>query len=293
MAKTYLDESRHGLGVALILLSAFSFSCMSLFVAMSSRIHLFEQTFFRNLIGLVIAAVFCRKNRVPLFGERKYQPQMFARSLCGFLAVVSIFYSSREANLADMAIVLRTGMFTISIVSVLFLGEKLTRFHIPAMLIAFSGAWVAANPRFDSSALPLLAAFISALCDTVCYPLLSYFSGRVNPMTVIMHFCTVSTVLAGVLMIPYFTVPAGIEIFHLLMIGITAAIGQITMTYAYRMAAAGELSVYNQSQIVFNALLSFLFLGQSIAPRTVIGGAMVLFASLLLYLSKQGAFSAK
>ena len=52
MAKTYLDESRHGLGVLLILLSAFSFSCMSLFVAKSRGIHLFEQTFFRNLIDI-------------------------------------------------------------------------------------------------------------------------------------------------------------------------------------------------------------------------------------------------
>ena len=287
MAKTYLDESRHGLGVLLILLSAFSFSCMSLFVAKSQGIHLFEQTFFRNLIGLLIAGCYCIKNQIPLFGERKYQPQMFARSLFGFLAVVTIFYSSREAKLADMAIVLRTGMFTISIVSVLFLGEKLTRMHIPAMLIAFTGAWIAANPHFDSSVLPLLAAFVSALCDTVCYPMLSYFSGRVNPMSVVMHFCTVSTVLAGFLMIPYFTVPTAAEWFYLIMIGISAALGQITMTYAYKMAAAGELSVYNQSQIVFNAILAFLFLHQAISARTVVGGFLVLFASFLLYLSKR------
>ena len=287
MAKTYLDDSRHGLGVLLILLSAFSFSCMSLFVAKSRGIHLFEQTFFRNLIGLLIAGAYCIRHHIPLFGQRKYQPQMFARSLFGFLAVVTIFYSSREANLADMAIVLRTGMFTISLVSVLFLGEKLTRMHIPAMIIAFTGAWIAANPRFDSSILPLLAAFASALCDTICYPMLSYFSGRVNPMSVVMHFCTVSTVLAGILMVPYFTVPTPVEWFYLILIGISAAIGQITMTYAYKMAAAGELSVYNQSQIVFNALLAVLFLQQAIEMRTVLGGFLVLLASLLLYLSKR------
>ena len=287
MAKTYLDENKHNLGVLLILLSAFSFSCMSLFVAKSSRIHLFEQTFFRNLIGLVIAGTFCVKNQLPLFGEKRYQPQMFARSIFGFLAVVTLFYSSRHANLADMAVVLRTGMFTISLVSVLFLGEKLTRMHIPAMLIAFAGAWIAANPHFDSSVLPLLAAFASALCDTVSYPLLSYFSGRVNPMSVIMHFCTFSTILAGILMIPYFTVPTGMELFYLMMIGISAAVGQISMTYAYKMAAAGELSVYNQSQIIMNALLAMLFLKQKIEIRTVIGGFFVLLASLLLYISKQ------
>ena len=72
-----------------------------------------------------------------------------------------------------------------------------------------------------------------------------------------------------------------------MMIGISAAVGQISMTYAYKMAAAGELSVYNQSQIIMNALLAMLFLKQKIEIRTVIGGFFVLLASLLLYISKQ------
>ena len=184
-------------------------------------------------------------------------------------------------------------MFTISIVSVLFLGEKITRMHIPAMIIAFAGAWIAANPRFDSSILPLLAAFASALCDTVSYPLLSFFSGRVNPMSVIMHFCSVSTILAGILMIPYFTLSTHFELLYLLMIGICAAVGQITMTYAYKLAAAGELSVYNQIQIIFNALLGLFFLHQMLTLRTVFGGFLVLLASMLLYVSKQRIKSEK
>ena len=287
MAKAHIDSNKHGVGVLLILLSALSFSFMTAFVAMSRELHLFEQTFFRNLIGLVIAGVFCKRNHVSFYGERKYQPQLFARSLLGLLAVASLFYASRNSLQADVAVVLRTGMFTISLVSVLFLGEKLTKMHIPAMAIAFIGAYIAANPSFDSSFLPLAAAFLSALCDTVCYPLLSFFSGRVHPITVVMHFCTVSTVIAGILMIPHFVMPSPMQMLYLLLIGIFAAAGQLCMTYAYRMAAAGELSVYNQASIIFNAVVGFLLLGEVPPLRTVIGGAMVLAASAALFFSKK------
>lgn len=158
---------------------------------------MWEQTFFRNLIGIFVASFILIKNHQPLFGERKYWPQMFARSLFGLLAVMLLFYASRNALQADVSIMNRISMFTISIVSVVFLHERLTKMHIPAMLIAFTGAYIAANPRFDSAFLPLLAAFCTSLCDAVCYPLLSYFSGRVNAYSVVMFFCTFSTIVSG------------------------------------------------------------------------------------------------
>ena len=181
----------------------------------------------------------------------------------------------------------RISMFTISIVSVVFLHERLTKMHIPAMLIAFTGAYIAANPRFDSAFLPLLAAFCTSLCDAVCYPLLSYFSGRVNAYSVVMFFCTFSTIVSGICMIPTFVVPSGPDLFYLIMIGVTAALGQILMTLSYHYAPAGELSIYNLMGILFSALLGFFILHQIPTVRTFIGGGLVILASLLLFFYKK------
>ena len=81
--------------------------------------------------------------------------------------------------------------------------------------------------------------------------------------------------------------PTGMDLFCLVMIGVTAALGQITMTYAYRMAPAGELSVYSQAAIPMSAVLGFLFLNETPGPRTWVGGILVLLASVLLFLYKQ------
>ena len=273
-----------------MLLSALSFGLMQIFVALNGAdIGIMEQTFFRNLIGMIILAPLIRREHATFFGPRRYQPQLFARSTAGFFAILLLFYASRNAAQADVAILNRVEMFTITAVSAAFLGEKLTKMHIPAMVIAFTGAFIAADPSFDSSFLPLLAAFGSALCDTVAYPLLSYFSGRVNPLTVIFHFSAFSTALSFPLMLREFVMPGGWDLLCLIMIGVTAAGGQIAMNFSYRMAPAGELSVYNQAGIPISAALGFLFLGEIPGARTWVGGALVLLASVLLFFYKRAA----
>ena len=99
-----------------------------------------------------------------------------------------LFYASRNAAQSDVTIIVRTGMFSISAVSSIFLREKIGRVRAMAMLIAMIGALSAANPAFDSSGLPLLAALGVVLCDTVSYPLLSFFTGRVHAMIVVLFF---------------------------------------------------------------------------------------------------------
>ena len=95
MAQLKISETQRTKGVILALLSTLSFSFMMIFAALNSpEIPLWEQTFFRNLIGIFVASFILIKNHQPLFGERKYWPQMFARSLFGLLAVMLLFYAS-------------------------------------------------------------------------------------------------------------------------------------------------------------------------------------------------------
>lgn len=155
--------------------------------------------------------------------------------------------------------------------------------HIPALLLAFLGAYIAANPSFDSSLLPTLAAVSNAICCTVAYTLLAYFGGRVHPLTVVMHFCVFSTLASVPLMWSEFVLPTGMDLFYVIMIGVFAAIGQISVTMAYRLAPASEISIYDQTGILFSAVLGYVFLHQVPGVRTIVGGLLVILASVMLY----------
>ena len=276
--------NKRNLGILLMLLSAFSFACMQIVVKLSSgTIPLMEQVFVRNIISLSVAFFLIKKSKVSVFGEKKYQPSLFARSFFGFIGVIFLFYASSHANQADVTILNKMSPFLITIFATMFLGEKLSKMQIPALLIAFGGAFLVANPKFNSNMFPLIMAFLSAVASGVAYTLLSYFKNKVNGLTVIMHFSTFSMVASVPFIIGNFVVPTGSDLITLILIGVFGSLGQIALTYSYRLVPASEVSIYNYSGILFSMILGYVVLNQKVGINSLIGGSIVVLASFMVY----------
>ena len=64
----------------------------------------------------------------------------------------------------------------------------------------------------------------------------------------------------------------------LLLIGVFAAGGQFFLTYAYQQAPASEVSIYQYSGVVFTAVFSYAFLGETLSKSSIIGGIVILGA---------------
>lgn len=255
----------------MMLISVILFSLMQLFVSMTGQnVSVFQQIFFRNLLGMIICAYFIHKEKISYFGTRQTQPFLLARSFGGFLGLLLSFYAMRHALLSDATIVTRTGPFFTTLFSVLFLKEKLTKIQIPVLCMIFLGGWLAANPSFDSSFLPLGCALLSAVCNGICYPLLRYFYNKEHAMTVIMHFSTFCTLSSLPFMLYHFTPATGIDIIYLILIALTGAFGQIFLTYAYRLGPASEIAIYDQFTVVLSIIFGFFFLGQIPSVRTIL-----------------------
>lgn len=286
-----IDSAHRLRGIALTMFSIVSYAFMNMFIAMNSpKIGLTEQIFYRNLITvLIIGAVITAERRCGRRSEyedwRKYAKHLTMRSIFGFTSMLLTFYALRNANKADVVTVWQMSIFTVPIVSSFLLGERLTRSFFPAAAAAFAGAFIAANPSFDSSSLPLLAAFGVALADTAVFTFLSYFSGRVNPLTTAFFFASVCTLISAPFTFASFAAPDAEDAFCLLMIGVSAAAAQITLTYSYLFMPAGEISVYNQTSIPINAAFAYLLLGEKPSMRTLICAVIVISASLFLFTS--------
>ena len=276
--------SKKNFGIILMLLSALSFACMQIAVKLSSgAVPLMEQVFVRNIISLSVAFFLIKKRGVSLFGEKKYQPSLFARSFFGFIGVIFLFYASANANQADVTILNKMSPFLVTIFASIFLREKLSKIQIPALIIAFVGAFLVANPKFNSNAFPLFMAFLSALASGVAYTLLSYFKNKVDGLTVIMHFSTFSMLASIPFIINSFVVPKDWDLLTTVLIGVFGSLGQIALTYSYRLAKASEISIYNYSGILFSMILGYFVLNQKVGLNSILGGGIVILASLMVY----------
>lgn len=271
-------------GVFWMLASVLAFSVMQLFVRLTSgAVTVYLQVMFRNLAGIFVAAFFIRKEGGSWFGPLKEQPYLFGRSIAGFLGLIFFFQASRTASIADATIVNRTGPFFTTLFSVLFLHERATAVQWCALGVVFLGGFIAADPSFDSSAVPMLYALLSAVANGAAYTLLAYFRDRVPAMTVIMHFSVFSAAASIPFLARGFLLPTVHDLIMLVMIAVLGSCGQIAVTLAYRLAPASEVSIFDQLSVVMSVLLGWIFLGQEPSAHTFFGGSIVIAASVFIY----------
>ncbi len=267
-----------------MIISVVCFTSMQVFVGITDpQVSVFQQVFFRNLIGIGVSYLFLRKTGESYLGAKKFQPYLFTRSFFGVLGLLFSFYALRNANIADATVVTRTGPIFTTLFSVLFLKERTTKLQVTLLFVIFAGGWLAANPRFDSSFIPLAAAFISAIYNGICYMLLRYFNGRVHAMTVVMHFSIFSVVSCLPFLIADFYLPQGIDIFFLFCIALTGSLGQVFLTYAYRFAPASEVAIFDQLAVPLAVVFGIAFMNQVPTPMVLLGGLLIVGSSLVSY----------
>ena len=271
-------------GVLFMCAHALLFSGMQIAIRLTgAAIPLMEQVFFRNLVGMIINFCIIKMTKGVLFGERKQQPLLFARSISGTLGLVTLFYASSRAYQADVAIMSKLSPFLVTLWAFLFLKEKIAKVQVPALIIAFAGAVLVTGPAFNSNLFPLLIAFLSSVFASVAYTLLAYSKDKVDPITVVMHFSAFCTALSLPFLHFNFVMPGMQDAILLISMGFLGSFGQITITYAYRMAPASEVSIYNYSGILFSGFLAYFILDETISLTSFTGGFLVVCASYLVY----------
>ena len=72
----------------------------------------------------------------------------------------------------------------------------------------------------------------------------------------------------------------GRQLLMLLLCGASATGGQYSITMAYQKAPAKEISVFDYTQVVFAAVLGYLFLGQMADRYSYIGYAVIIAAAI-------------
>ena len=267
-----------------MIVSVTGFAFMQLFVKLSDEdMSVYMQVMVRNILGIIIAGYFIRKEGLPVFGPVAEQPYLFARSIAGFVGLVTFFYATRLGDIADATIINRTGPFFTTLFSVIFLKEKTRLPQWIALILVFCGGLIAGNPDLDSSMAPMLLALASAVCNGIAYTLLAHFKDKVPAMTVVMHFSVVCVICSLPFVIRDFTMPGPWDILMLVMIALTGCVGLISITIAYRLAPASEISIYDQLGIVMSVLIGWICLGETPSMTTLAGGLIVLIVSSWIF----------
>ena len=275
-------------GIFCIIIAGFGFALMSLFVKLSGDIPSMQKGFFRNIIAVFISSI-------PLIKHWRFIniPRnntgwlvLISRSVFGTIGLVLNFYAISHISLADSSIIQKLSPFIIIILSYIFFKEEMTRFQVFAIIIAFIGITLIIKPSGNNIiSMGALAALLGSLCAGIAYTCVRYLgTHNISGEFIIFFFSSLSSLMLLPYLILDYRTMTYFQLLMLLLAGISATIGQYGVTFAYKFAAAKNISVFDYSQVLFSGIFGYMFFGEFPDFQSLIGYIIVISVGIVLVL---------
>lgn len=275
-------------GIFCIIIAGFGFALMSLFVKLSGDLPSIQKGFFRNIIAVFISSIPLIKHWKVINIPRNNTGWLvlISRSVFGTIGLVLNFYAISHINLADSSIIQKLSPFIIIILSYIFFKEEMTRFQVFSIIIAFIGITLIIKPSGNNIiSMGALAALLGALCAGIAYTCVRYLgTHNISGEFIIFFFSSLSSLMLLPYLILDYRTMTYYQLSMLLLAGISATIGQYGVTFAYKFAAAKNISVFDYSQVLFSGIFGYMFFGEFPDFQSLIGYVIVISVGIVLVL---------
>lgn len=273
-------------GLQAMAVSAFFFSLMGALAKLAgATVPLFEIVFARSLVVAVLAG---GKLVADGRGFRGTEPRILVlRGVLGFCALTCFYYAVIHLPLADATVIHFVNPVFTAFIAALWLREHLGVKEGALVLASLGGVVLVARPGFlfgGEGALdlvPVLIGLCGALLSAGAYVTVRRLR-KEPPMLIVFYFAAVCTVLSAPMVALNFQPIPLPTILLLVGVGVTTHLGQVFVTWGFRLERAGRASAVGYLQIVFAAFWGWLFFADLPDAWTWVGAAVIVACTLTL-----------
>ena len=276
-------------GITFIVISAFLFALMNLFVKLSGDLPPIQKAFFRNLGAFIISLIVILRYKRIVHIEMSAIPLLISRALFGTIGIVCNFYALTRLQLSDASTLSKLAPFFVVIFSFLFLKENIKPYQLVAIIVAFLASLLIVKPSFSGSnytTYAIIATFgaMGAGAAYTCIRALSKHS--VDGAVIVFFFSVISCFLMLPFSIIFYKHMTGIQVIYLIGASISGALAQFAVTQAYIHAPGKEISLYDYSQVIFASLMGYVFYEEFPDLYSILGYLLIFSASLYMFIKK-------
>lgn len=267
------------------MISCLGFALMSFFIRQAGDLPTMQKAFFRNIVALVIAAASLVSSHQSFRWKKGNGAGLLARCAFGSAALYANFYAVDHMVLADANMLNKMSPFFAILMSVPILKEYPKKKDIILTGIAFLGVVCIVRPSGGMASFPAFVGLFSGFGAGTAYTFVRKISQQgENGKVIVFYFSLFSCLCALPFMIQSYVPMSGMQFLYLIIAGCSAAAAQFAVTAAYKYAPARDVSVFNYSQVLFAAIIGWLFLQEVPDGMSFLGYAIIIAASFLKWL---------
>lgn len=268
-------------------ISTMCLSGMNSFVKYLGHFHAYELVFFRALGSLFFTMAYLLQQRVPILGNSR--KLLFLRGVVGLVSMGLFFMSLNYLPMGTAVSLRYMAPIFAAIFAVFLLGEKIRSLQWLFFLMSFAGVFVLKGLDVQINTFGLLLVMGASVSSGMVYILISKIGQTDHPVVVVNYFMAIATIVGGLLAIPYWKQPVGVEWLLLGSLGVFGFFGQLYMTKAFQVASTNVVAPLNYMEVLFTGVLGVLWFGELYSLWTLLGIALILGGLVLnvLYRSKE------
>ncbi len=237
--------------------------------------------------AVLVAAILPFMLRQPRTVFRSRRPGLLAaRALTLLIVNVLGFWVLTVLPLAYVTAISFSKPLFITVLAVLFLGERLRLRRSIAALVGFLGVLVMVNPTalgpIGATPLAALAALAVAMVMAVGVIQVKKLAETEHPNTIIFYTNLAVMLMSGVPTLLFWVPPDGAQWALLLLLGLVGLAAQTCFIRAYRAADASFVAPFEYVRILTAALAGYLFFDEVPDQWTVLGALLITASTLYI-----------
>ncbi len=236
--------------------------------------HPFEIAFFRSFFGLLVFLPFVAGQGFAILRTERL-PLHLARGAVQTVAMLMFFTSLSLLPLAQVSGLSFTSPLFVSVIAVLWLGERLRLRRTAALLIGFAGTLLIIRPGAVTIEVGSLLVLASSALWAFAVIMVKTLSRTDSSATIVIYMNLLLTPLALVPALFVWQWPTGGEYLWFLGLGVLATSAHLAMTQAFKYADASALMPYDFTRLLWTSLLGFVIFAEVPSLWTIAGGAVI------------------
>ena len=267
---------------------------------------LYELYFGRTLTALILLALYLKITSQKLVMKTYYPLLTTVRVICFFFGFSFFYISLTYMSLAMANALFFSSPFFISILAILFLGEKVGIRRWLAIIVGFLGVYIVLNPNFENFDYTKLAPVACALFYAISMTITKITSEKDSVFSQMFHlyigaigisiiffiftgkgqFNTFSNPTLQFILREWFTNPTFSWPFIIIM-GLVASLSFYFVFSAYSIASPSVVSLFEYSLIIWAIIIGYLLFNDIPTVRTFIGVALIIGAGVYIYIREK------
>lgn len=254
----------------------------------------YETAFYGALVGIIVIPLLKTSNDhwIDIIRSKNW-PMWFLRTTSGAFGVIGSVTAFTHLSMAEAFTLIFLQPLFVSLLSLIFLKESIGWRRWLAIVIGFIGVLIVLRPGFRELNIGHVGAVFAGLSGAISIIIVRHQGGREKRITLYSSGIIGSIIICGMLSIPGYVKPQGLEWLYLAGYGLLAAFGAIFLMAAARRVLAIAIATPQYSQMIWAILFGYFIFHDHLDLAMAVGILLIMASSLLTFLREKTPSSTK